>query len=322
MKKSSLGGLLLVVIGIALLLVLTTDSGATSFQKLWSSLSKEINLQEQLPTDLLEQLVIDTSSVNVVVRKGQQPEATAHLTGTVRGLANKDYFLDLQENDAKAILSAGTNSNNILQIGFSNVKLIVTLPEKTWSALTIQTKSGNINVAEQLADELVIQAKSGNVTASELSAANIDIQTASGNVKLEQLDSFKVNLQTSSGNVKVKQLHAEKLQFNTQSGNANFDGGAMQVIGETKSGNMKLELDAITEDSLLQANSGNVKVKLREKPTNLTVDFIGNSGKGSISKTGFEYRLKNNDRHNFIGQFGSGEMKLEVKTRSGNFSLE
>lgn len=131
-----------------------------------------------------------------------------------------------------------------------------------------------------------------------------------------------VDVETGSGNITIDGLETDSLAFDAGSGNVKLIDGQAEIKGKVGSGNILVETRELLHDADLKTGSGNVTVKLAERPESLHVDYRGGSGQGRIQWDGFVYELESDERDVVKGSFGSGEVQLYVRTGSGNFTLK
>ncbi len=315
-----IAGFLLIIIGIFALIFLSTSSGSGSFSNFWNKFTKDINEEQRFNIEQLRNITIETTSTNVQLVRTTEQEASIKLTGSITGTFNKEVSLAFDVNGDHATIGVSQNKWNV-GFGINNVKLLVELPEKAWDNVSILGKSSNISVEHLEANELDINTNSGNITLASINSNTLSASANSGNIKLDEVVGDKFGFNTNSGNITTSSLDTSDIVFYSKTGNVTIDGTNYKVDGTTSSGNIKLLASSIMSSSNLQANSGNIKVELREEPTDLSLEFNANSGKGSVRADGFTYQFKDSKKHSFKGAFGSGRNSLAVKTNSGNFTL-
>lgn len=130
---------------------------------------------------------------------------------------------------------------------------------------------------------------------------------------------MSMDISTVSGNIKIDRIKAKKVTFHTASGNVKLYDGEAVIQGKTLSGSIEKKGTYLQQDTNLESMSGFITVETAQKPKSLNVCFESMSGKGEVKWDGITYEKKSD--HNFIGNFGSGKVKLKVSSMSGDFTL-
>lgn len=272
--------------------------GITSF------LSKEINDGQTVDVSEIKNVDINTGSIDVHVIKGNSEEAVI----TVQGRATKTFIESLQLNamskgDTLEISLDGERKNS-LGWGWSNVTLTVELPEKQWNELAVEVNSGDIKVDKLSFDHADLQANSGDIMTDNFSV----------------LTALTVNVH--SGDIHVKEYEAEKIDFKVDSGDASFFNGVGELIGSTGSGDIFVHAKDLLNDTTLETGSGDIFIQLDNTPTSLAVDFNTASGDTTMHKDGFTYKNSSSRDEDLRGTFGTGEIKLNVYSGSGDIFMK
>lgn len=322
MGRSKFIGFLLIIIGIISLFLVFNSGDKISFNNLWSAFAKKVDYEKTVDIQNIDNLQIQTGSMNIRVVKGQDEQALVRLHGSVSRNLAKDTDLQVEQSGNTLTIRANESHGFWFGFNFSNLAMTVELPEKQWDQIKVKANSGNIRLNELFADSVAVEASSGNVAIEQMKGNKIYVKANSGNLKLKDITGEAVELKTSSGNISMDGFDSPDVTFNANSGNVSLTGGRAAFQGKTTSGNIKLKVDELLPHSDLQANSGNVTVSLNKRPSSLAVDYRGGSGRGRIERDGFTYEYKADDRDNIKGAFGSGEVKLAVQTGSGNFTLK
>lgn len=275
-------GIFLIAAGVLLLLFSFNPTNIA-----WGNFSlfntKEVDLQRSASATNIQNVLVDTESANVNVTHGRSDQIKVRLHGKVSSKYVNDVDLKVEPQGDTLRLEVYTPDGFDWGMHQFNVALTVELPEKLWKSVKVQTQSGNVTVKEIESKEIALQARSGNLAA----------------------DHYK----------------SDVLTFTTESGNVDLSEGKSAIQGETKSGNIQVELNELQQDTDLKAGSGNITVNVENEPESLAVDYRGNSGNGRIDWTRMTYEEKDEDGEIIKGSFGSGEVKLKVRTGSGNFTM-
>ncbi|MFS0727459.1 DUF4097 family beta strand repeat-containing protein [Paenibacillus sp. 1P07SE] len=329
-------GVVLVVVGIVAIISMW---GGGSLGNLGFGSGGEVDLSERLNASEAERLRIDVRSADVRLVPTDSDEVHAQLVGYQRGftIGSKRPELTMRERGGAIEVSARQQSG--FGLSFNDIDLIVEVPRRQWQELAVKAGSGDLELSELKADLLRLNTGSGDISFLELEAATGDFGTGSGHISGEQIQAENLVIKTGSGDIEMGRVYGGDASFNTgsgdieingyelrqltvnaSSGDIELQGGTAQVKGRTGSGNIDMDVAELRHDTSLHTGSGNVKVELDHEPQSLEVRYDGGSGRGSIEWDGF-IQDGNSDKR-IRGAFGSGEVLLEVRTGSGDFTLD
>ncbi len=280
----------------------------------------------------------------------------AKITTTGQGVSiqgrrnDRKVFISWNENSRAEIylpvgyagsINVNTSSGDILS------DLVLALTE-----FVSNSSSGDVYINEIKGENIKITTSSGNITIEkaegnrQLSATSGDIRvfggegdsevrTSSGNITMENAVG-KVYISANSGDIKLFHSIGEK-NIKSSSGNITLDNvtGLVEITSSsgdvrimalssagtisTSSGNILYELDEVTDDITIKANSGDVTLSL---PREITCDFAARTTSGSIN-TFFDDALSyDEDREKAEGMVGEGEDRMiRIDTTSGNIKV-
>ncbi len=212
-----------------------------------------------------------------------------------------------------------------IQLGASSHAVVLTVPRGSqFQDVSLTTSSGDIEADTLETNTLFAKTSSGEIDIAYIEAPLCELYTISGNIEVDRLNTAEGTAESSSGEIDVEQSTADSLQVKTISGNIDIEGAVgnlitytssgethvegifSAVMGESISGNYKLQ-GSLTEDSRIETTSGNVHVELTRLPT-IEVDTTSGSSKINGVK---DYAL-----------FIEGAPRLEITTISGNVRVQ
>ncbi len=335
MNKKFLLGIIIVLIGCGLLFqnVIRTFTGSSAFGTTETSSSYDASN--------IKTLNIHSSSVSLTVAPTNDDEIKLALSKRGFGKASLEKHVTVQQHDDELQIQITGNKFAFFWLFNRGFTAELLVPQKMYDQFNVASKSGNVTVQNVQAANLDVSSKSGNITIKEgageqfsvkstsgniklndIEATNFSAKATSGNVTLDQVDSDLISLAVTSGNVKLDSFTAEKIDASVTSGNVNIKRGASAFHVKTTSGNINIEADEIAGDSTLAASSGNVKLTLNKRPQSLFVSHKKSSGSTEIKYNDFKTSSYSDKNKKVEGQFGDGDIKLEVVTTSGNFKLQ
>ncbi|MFB6469479.1 DUF4097 family beta strand repeat-containing protein [Cytobacillus sp. Hz8] len=316
MKKMIVGLFLLLVVGIIGSVVSIKADGGFSFRTF------KVADKEVVNGDKIDSIDIDLSSSNVQVVPTKEKNITVELSGKVSKKLKNKYKLDVQEQGRTLKISIKGEDVIIFNIGTSimNMNVDVLLPEKVYRSLKVKTSSGSNGIENLQAENIILKSSSGDIEArGSVSKYQFSFKSSSGEVSSENNQANEFVLQASSGSINAINQQGKQSTFHTSSGEINVSNGIGDLQADTSSGDIDINNDEVTGDLNASTSSGEVSVSYNENPNSLAVDFKGSSGEGNIGIKGLNYEEKS--EHRIIGQLGSGEYKIQVRTSSGDFNL-
>lgn len=335
MNRKLLLGIIIVLIGCGLLFqnVIRTFTSSSAFGTTETSSSYDASN--------IQKLNIHSSSVSLTVAPTNDNEIKLALSKRGFGKASLEKHVTVQHKDNEIQIQLTGNKFAFFWLFNRGITAELLVPQKMYDQFIVSAKSGNVTVQNVQAETLDISSQSGNITVkegtgeqfsvksssgniklNEIEATSFSAKATSGNVTLDQVDSDLISLSVTSGNVKLDSFTAEQIDASVTSGNVNVKRGASAFHVKTTSGNINIEADEILGDSTLKTSSGNVNLTLNKRPQSLFVSHQKSSGSTNIKYNDFKTSSYSDKSKKVEGQFGDGDIKLEVVTTSGNFKLQ
>lgn len=332
-------GLALVVIGVIALVAVWRGDNLLGGLKLGKSTAVDISKSQDASE--ADKLRIEVGSADVELISVDGSELRVHLQGRQRGLyINRgEPDVTLQQRGGAIEVNAKQQGGWGIGMSVSNLKLTVEVPQQLWRELAVSTGSGELTATDVAADLVRMSTGSGDMALEQIVAQSGDfrvgsgevqgrdirtdtlvVKSGSGDIELTSLFGSKATLSNGSGNISVVDYELSELSLDASSGDIELQDGTAQVKGRTGSGNIELQVDELRQDTDLDSGSGDIDVKLADAPQSLEVRYDGGSGRGRIGWDGFVQ--DGDDRQKIRGAFGNGDVLLEVRTGSGNFTLD
>lgn len=321
MKRKSSLGLFLVIVGVLALVYTLTNQGENPLKLISKHFTHDVYLEDTFDLETIKNLSIQERSVNIIIQQSSGTQGTIRLDGYAgRSYAKKLRLAIEQREDTLFLGISGDKGWKLFD--WQSLKLTIELPEKQWNDVNLIVSSGNITMHNLLTQTIDVKTTSGNINMDNIKAAQLSAYATSGNIQASDVEGADHQFKTTSGNISVKQYLVEQLGIKVTSGNIKALEGIGELNANTTSGNITVEADDLLHDTTLKSTSGNVTVALHNDPRSLAIDYDGSSGNGRINKSGFQLTEVTNDRDDLKGAFGSGDIKLHVRTTSGNFTLK
>lgn len=243
--------------------------------------SKSVNETKQFQAADVRSIVVNSGSADVKIARGHSSVITVALSGK----ASRSLLstLDLKAELSEDTLVVEPVIENRFGFGFPirDIDVMIELPEQDWD--------------------------------------RIDVRAASGDVEFHELRAKEVAVKTGSGDISGSRFQAESATMRTGSGDIELTDGQGRLMGETGSGDIEISSNSMTSDASLQTGSGDVDIRLDRQPESLGFHFVTGSGEFTVD---WPYTASGSgNKRELAGSFGRGDVKLEVKTGSGDITL-
>ncbi|MCI9177145.1 MAG: DUF4097 domain-containing protein [Clostridia bacterium] len=208
--------------------------------------------------------------------------------------SGKIEVVDIEQTD----LELETSSGNITCSRAKNVNLKSTSGNiycGDVKSANLKSTSGSIKVGN-VEENANIKSTSGGIMAGKLAKATIE--TTSGKIEAQGIEEGETK--STSGTIKI--VKANSITAKTTSGSIRFETIDGFCNLSSKSGSIKIGSIKISENSSIQATSGNVKI---EEATNMYIDTQTTSG---------SIKVNENNR--------KAEVELRIRTTSGSVSVK
>lgn len=223
----------------------------------------------------------ETDTFNVTFVRGTTDDIQMRLEGNVSKKNVNKIVLKAEPKGDTLYIEGNTKKRFFVGFSIVNLKLTVALPEKLWDSVVINSDTGNIVV--------------------------------------EQLEADKINVKLDTGNLKVSNYNTRQIVFKSDTGNVTLTDGAGSIKGESDTGNIRVELEELSNDITLQSDTGNVTINVDKQPQSATINIQKDIGNSKVEWNGFSDR---NDSKSIVdGLIGSGEIKIDIKSDVGNVKL-
>lgn len=206
-------------------------------------------------------------------------------------------------------------------------------------SLAAESSSGSVRLAgAEVEGDVVLAATSGGVSADWITAGgSVQTTSSSGSVRLGRVQAQDIYAKSSSGTVAFESAAAQNVEAQARSGGVKFgelrghfrltsSSGSVEVGGgagwgeaSTKSGTVRVSLEALEGSLNLSASSGGVRLWL---PSDSSMDFSASTSSGTI-KTPFDDALRfDSGGKKAAGEVSGGEHSVTCETSSGSVKVE
>ncbi|ASK61931.1 hypothetical protein CFK37_07040 [Virgibacillus phasianinus] len=265
----------------------------------------QIDQKELVRGELIESLNISTSSADIELLSGNNNEIGILLQGEMSEKLAEDYEFKINQKMNRLDISFKTNNRSSgFQFGssYSDVKLQITLPEKVYNDVQVQTSSGDITINNVYAGTLSSRSSSGDQTISGLKIRErLFVKSSSGDIEAKDSYAGGAKFHASSGSIKLKEIVCNETTLETSSGDAVYQ-------NETISGSLTCK-----------ASSGDVTVHVDQLPESIGMECRANSGGIKVNIDGLEVKEKTD--HLLIASKGTEGSKVHCRTSSGDIKV-
>lgn len=229
----------------------------------------------EIPAESIHSVHVGLTDGDVMVRPEGDPQGPVRIVGDTEELE-----LRLGEDGTLFIRQGKTASSSFFfgrMLRSTDIELI--LPRRHWSALTIGTASGEVEIGEGLeADRVNVNAASGDVDIDRgLRAAQVAVKTASGDLAIREGSCGQLMFSSASGDFNGDGMVADGVQLETMSGNIEIFGTLQAIRCSTASGDVEASTNVLPRQLEVSSKSGDCEVAVPDG-AGFTVQFRTVSG--------------------------------------------
>ncbi|WP_128895160.1 DUF4097 family beta strand repeat-containing protein [Longirhabdus pacifica] len=349
MKKIAL---LLIIVGFVGMVV----SGTAVFS---DSNVAEINEQKTVTAEEskdIQNINIQSSSIqHIILEATDSEEIQVSLEGTLSQSEKENMEFEVESKQDTLYVNVSTTQNilsivnidgigsliNVIQNNEHRSTLHITIPNKVYDAVEIDTYSTDIEVqqvhsndfishtssgnqhisAVQADDQFEVKSSSGDIKISTINTEDMLVKASSGNITAQEVEGVQIQLHTSSGTISLEQMDSKQIELHTSSGDIEAeDIVAEDITTKVTSGDIEIENKALKGNIYAKATSGDVNLTFEDPIASITLDYDGSSG--SIDQNIDGLTNEKNGDHAFFGTKNDGAFEVKVRTTSGDFTLD
>ena len=264
------------------------------------------NIEIHIPEYNIRFLTSDSDDCNIVYHKKEQLFPSIQVednTLTIQAIEHGKWYDWLQFN-----------------LFGEEPEFFIYLPQKEYEALQINTRSGDIELAEAFTfNELNIKAISGNIYTTATAKERISAETVSGNIYLGDTSIQSGKLSSTSGQIRLSSINCNTLlDTSTVSGELEAtDLTCSNFTMDSTSGNIFLENVSSTTIHL-ESVSGNIHLKNSDADT-LRLQTISGDIEGTLLTEKIFLTDTRSGNIRVPSSLSGG--KCEIKTTSGNIDI-
>ena len=195
------------------------------------------------------------------------------------------HSVSVQDGTLLVELVDSRNWYDYIDFNFTPPKISVYLSKNGYERISVNSKTGDINLNNISADELRCTLSTGDLKLSSVTCkGDIAVDITTGDIKMTDVNCQNLDIMGSTGNAKLKNvISAEKLNANVSTGDVIFDGAdAGELYIKTSTGNVSGSLltpkvfiattdtgsidlpETITGGKCkIETNTGNIKITIK-----------------------------------------------------------
>lgn len=261
---------------------------------------------------------VDCTSGNIKFVVSDETKVT--LTGVVITRGQQDEYLSVYEQDGTLYVEVEFEDQwfNI----HTDMKLTIYLPSDNNLDLSVDSTSGNINMADMRFGDIRIKKTSGDAMIDGCTAKTMEYDSSSGNTNISGSRFGSMDIVSTSGDIEISKTPGD-ITIRSTSGNVGImDADGTLDIGST-SGDVTIDMaSADIAPVTVGITSGNLRLYMYE---NTAFDFDAKTTSGNISSD-IEIAISGKLGKSFVGDNVSGSANgggalVRLNTTSGNIRI-
>lgn len=271
-----------VIIGICVIAGLVIASNYRKDDKVDMFIKESVNQELESSLEDIKQVSVKVSSTDIIVKPTNEDKLSVQLIGDLT-VNNKKLIptLKMERKGKELLISVHRESTIAFAYFKGDVNLIVNVPSTDLEMLSLDGSSSDFSI-------------------NGIKVVTLSCHTSSGDIEVEDINVAHMVADASSGSIKV----------------TDFQGA---INGETSSGDIEIDLNALVGDVRLDASSGDVELTI---PSDSNFKFDAEVSSGDI-ETEFPITIRGKAKDDEVhGTHGSGDYEISMEASSGNLTLK
>lgn len=253
--------------------------------------TSELTNNQRAIHDSYHNINIKTTNTKVEIVPTTQNQTTVSLSGNTQ----KRSKLTLDAKVKGQTLSVQVTRKKRFSLwffnSFYNSTLTVSLPEKQYDSLVVDSKNGRIDLDRMLAETVKVETKNGGINVADTEATTISLDTKNGRIELSDVTAHTIDARSSNGRMVLDRV----------TGN---------ITGKTSNGRISLTTDHLDQAISLTTSNGQINIVTNKEPTNTVIDVKTSNGKVDVF-----------GHSNTYTTYGHGDHLIKLKTSNGRVSV-
>lgn len=275
--------------------------------------STEIGTHQSTISTEIDSVIVDAQHAEVTITPSSDDQTHVEYDISKRLLGKLSTEVTTRQ-EGKTLYVTVSNANRLFHTTTDSVELDISLPQNL-KHLQVKTTSGDLDVSGLTIQHIELHSISGDIEATQLISTDLKVIGVSSDVSLSHCLG-DLQIKTVSGDVDIENHKGTGLTIETVSGDLDYEGTAQAIRANTTSGDGEFTAKEI-QSLNVNTVSGDVELHLGIEDKGLSIAFLSNSGELRIGDAEYD-----TPRHNQTITIGDGAVKVNLKSVSGDFTIE
>ncbi|MDD9271828.1 DUF4097 domain-containing protein [Paenibacillus sp. GCM10023248] len=255
----------------------------------------KVDIEKKISAASIDTIIIQNDISNITFVPTNGDEIKVRLSGTMREQnANECTVEAVTEGSNVWRVDVCTKEKDHFDIGFDITEF------KNWIAGRGFGLKTEVSLPDKMYKAITVNSDTGGIALNDLKAEKLTVNTDTGNISLDRYEGKSMNLQTDTGSIHIQEGQGDaKLKTDTGSITAR-----MAEIGESVS---------------LESDTGSVRLTLDPVPKNVNFDLAADTGAVNLEVPGLT--VDREDHHAAKGTLGDGSKKVKIRVDTGYISV-
>lgn len=302
-----IGSIVLVLAGMIIFVVaLSTNKEGTGFFNNGTIVSNTYKVDEDFNNIIIEESYCD---INIIYKESDSTSVISKELSNIQHIIEViDNTLTIKENDQRAWYEKLFN--------FYDTEIIVYLNKTTINDLTINTKTGDVNVAEKLTfNNVIINGSTSDIEFDVDIVEDVKIEISTGDIEINNVSCNNMDLKVSTGDIEIEDLNClNELKIKVSTGDVELNNiSCMDFYSTGSTGRITLNNVIASNKMNIKRDTGDVKLNKCD-----SLDIEIETSTGSVKGTLLSNKIFNIDtdtgRKDVPNSVSGGNCKITTDT--------
>lgn len=277
------------------------------------SFNTEESTHNKTITDRVDTVIIDGFHADVTIFASDDDQSHVDYEISKRILGKLSTEVTTKQ-DGSVLTVTVSSVNKFFRNSMDPVDLTIQVPS-VLKVLQCKTASGDIKIDDLSIESLEVHSLSGDIGIDQVKTNSFKVIGVSSDLTLSDI-SGDLQLKTVSGDIDIEDHDGHAISIESVSGDIDYEGNAKTIRINTTSGDASFKSD---DAESISANtvSGDMELQLGIEHKGISIAFLSNSGELRIGDAEYD-----TPRHNQTITIGDGAIKVNLKSVSGDFTIE
>ena len=302
-----IGSIVLVFAGMIIFVVaLSTNKEGTGFFNNGTIVSNTYKVDEDFNNIIIEESVCD---INIIYKESDSTSVISKELSNIQHIIEVvDNTLTIKENDQRAWYEKLFN--------FYDTEITIYLNINTINDLTINTKTGDVNVAEKLTfNNVIINGSTSDIEFDVDIVEDVKIEISTGDIEINNVSCKNMDLKVSTGDIEIEDLNClNELKIKVSTGDVELNNiSCMDFYSTGSTGRITLNNVIASNKMNIKRDTGDVKLNKCD-----SLDIEIETSTGSVKGTLLSNKIFNVDtdtgRKDVPNSVSGGNCKITTDT--------